>query len=367
MRSRPAPPGGNGRQASETQRPGRSTSPPALTAIDLFSGPGGLTQGLKDAGYRVIGAVEADCGAVATYVRNHPEVPVFVKDIRRLPVSHVMRALGLERGDLDLLAGCPPCQGFSTLTTRNGALPVEDPRNDLIREYVRYVRVLRPKALLMENVAGLLRYPGMEAAVNALEELGYPVRSATRVVDAAGFGVPQRRRRVVMMAAEHRSVPYPLPGTRPRTVRDAISLLPVAGASGDPVHDHGERRSKEVVRIIAAIPRNGGSRLDIGADRQLRCHQETEGFYDIYGRMSWDEPAPTITSGCTNPSKGRFLHPEKNRAITLREAAVLQGFAPDYWFEMTVGKEAVAAMIGNALPPPFVAAHAGEIAKILRA
>jgi DNA (cytosine-5)-methyltransferase 1 len=210
---------------------------------------------------------------------------------------------------------------------------VEDPRNQLIAEYVRFVRVLRPKAVLMENVPGLLDYPGMACVVDALEQLGYPVRPATQVVDALGFGVPQRRRRIVMMAAERRAVPYPIPQDEVCTVRETIGHLPAAGASGDPAHDHGERRTKKVQAIIAAIPKNGGSRRDLGDERQLKCHRDTDGFYDIYGRMCWDEPAPTITSGCTNPSKGRFLHPEENRAITLREAALLQGFPCEYWFD----------------------------------
>jgi len=324
-----------------------------------------MTQGLKDAGYHVVGAVENDRGAVATYSLNHPEARVFARDIRYLAVRHVMTDLGIGPGDLDLLAGCPPCQGFSTLTTRNGKVASDDPRNDLIRYYVRFVRVMRPKAILMENVPGLLKDPRMAKAMDDLERLGYPVRSAARIVDAAGFGVPQRRRRVVMMAALGKSVPFPEPSTDRPTVRTAIGDLCPAGQSGDPVHDHGERRTKAVAELIANIPRDGGSRADLGRDRQLKCHQQTDGFYDIYGRMSWEHPAPTITSGCTNPSKGRFLHPEENRAITLREAALLQAFPPAYRFTMKLGKEAIAAMIGNALPPPFVAAHAREVAKVL--
>lgn len=363
------------RRSSTTHHPGNAPQRPrrrksrasgALTAIDLFSGPGGMTQGLQDAGYRVIAAVELDKKAADTYRTNHPRVRLFVRDIRRLSARSVMRALGLQPGDLDLLAGCPPCQGFSTLTTLNGTLRSSDPRNDLIRDYVRFVRVLRPKALLMENVPGLLKDPRMAKAIDTLERLGYPVRDVPQVVDAVGFKVPQRRRRLVMMAAHRRTVPYPSPDDQRRTVRDAIEGLPRVGTSGDPLHDHGERRSAKVMGIITAIPKNGGSRSDLGPDRQLKCHQQTDGFYDIYGRMSWDQPSPTITSGCSNPSKGRFLHPEEDRAITLREAAILQGFPVHYSFPIEAGKEAVAAMIGNALPPPFVAAHAREIARVLR-
>ncbi len=337
-----------------------------LTAIDLFAGPGGMTAGLKAARYRVIGAVEIDPDAVATYRANHTRVRVFKSDIGKVSVRYVMRVLKLKPGDLDLLAGCPPCQGFSTLTTLNGSLSIDDPRNDLIRDYVRFVRVMRPKALLMENVPGLLSDPRMADALDVLERLGYPVKSGTRVVDAAGFDVPQHRRRMVMMSVKGKTVPFPVPNETEATVRDAFTDIPKAGTSGDPVHDHGERRRPEIVELIRLIPKDGGSRASLGPDRQLECHRKTAGFYDIYGRMSWDRPAPTITSGCTNPSKGRFLHPDEDRAITLREAAVLQGFERTYKFDITKGKEAVAAMIGNALPPPFVTAHAKAIARILR-
>jgi DNA (cytosine-5)-methyltransferase 1 len=324
-----------------------------------------MTVGLKAAGFSVIGAVEIDPAAVGIYTTNHPEVHVFVADIRKLPARKVMNGLGLRRGELDLLAGCPPCQGFSTLTTLNGAVEVNDPRNDLIRDYVRFVRVLRPRALLMENVPGLLRDARMVRALDELERLGYPVKAGTRVVDAADHAVPQRRRRMVMMSVEGRHVTHPQPCPTKLTVRDVLAELPKAGSSGDPVHDHRERRTRKVSELIARIPKNGGSRMSLGSDMQLECHRKTDGFYDIYGRMSWDRPAPTITSGCTNPSKGRFLHPEEDRAITLREAAILQGFPPDYRFDLTSGKEALAAMIGNALPPPFVAAHAREIVRAL--
>jgi DNA (cytosine-5)-methyltransferase 1 len=123
----------------------------------------------------------------------------------------------------------------------------------------------------------------------------------------------------------------------------------------------GENRSKEVRELIALIPKNGGSRSDLPKRYQLDCHKRSDGFSDVYGRMAWDDVSPTITSGCHNPSKGRFLHPSQNRTITLREAAILQGFPRRYRFNVDHGKESIALMIGNALPPPFIAAHAGAL------
>jgi DNA (cytosine-5)-methyltransferase 1 len=129
----------------------------------------------------------------------------------------------------------------------------------------------------------------------------------------------------------------------------------------DKLHSLPERRSDSVKALIARIPKNGGSRSDLGDEAQLNCHKKTRGFFDVYGRMSWDDVAPTITSGCHNPSKGRFLHPSCNRTISLREAALLQGFPPEYVFDIGHGKEAIALMIGNALPPPFIKAHASAL------
>jgi DNA (cytosine-5)-methyltransferase 1 len=126
-----------------------------------------------------------------------------------------------------------------------------------------------------------------------------------------------------------------------------------------------EHRTTKVMEIIRHIPKNGGSRRDLPEEFQLECHKRCNGFKDVYGRMKWNDVAPTITSGCFNPSKGRFLHPDEDRAITMREAAILQGFPKSYKFNTTNSKIALALIIGNALPPPFIAAHGKSIRKFL--
>jgi len=146
-------------------------------------------------------------------------------------------------------------------------------------------------------------------------------------------------------------IPFAEKNIRRKTVKEAIGSLPKAGQSGDPVHDMPENRTPKVLEIIRRIPRDGGSHRDLPEEFQLECHKRCTGFKDVYRRMAWNEVAPTITSGCFNPSKGRFLHPEENRAITMREAALLQGFPRRYKFPTTDNKSAVALMIGNALPP----------------
>jgi DNA (cytosine-5)-methyltransferase 1 len=334
------------------------------TAIDLFSGCGGLSLGLAQAGFDVLGAVEIEPIAVKTYKANHRGVLVKSTDIRKLSATGLRRELKLRRGELDLLAGCPPCQGFSSLRTRNGANKNRDLRNDLVHEMVRFARAFRPKAIMMENVPRLIRYKPFKDLCEKLGKLGYRLNFGIK--DAARFGVPQRRRRLILLAGRDFDIHFAPERLRFRTVRGAISRMAQPGRSRDALHNIPERkRAKRVRQLIRDIPKNGGSRGDLPKSRQLDCHKKSDGFNDIYGRMAWDDVAPTITSGCFNPSKGRFLHPEKNRAITMREAALLQGFPRDYKFDLSAGKEAVALMIGNALPPEFIRRHASEIRSAL--
>lgn len=335
-----------------------------LTAVDLFCGCGGLTVGLKKAGFRVLGAVEIDPLSVKTYVANHRDVKVWETDIRDLQPAEMLEQLGLKQGELDLLAGCPPCQGFSTMRTLNGAIQVDDPRNDLLFEFQCFVEELRPRAVMMENVPGLADDERFTSFCQRLKKLGYV--GDHRVLNAVEFGVPQRRRRLIYLAGFAMEIPFASRAGRLKTVKDAIGGLPKAGDSGDPVHDMQEHRSSKVMEIIRSIPKNGGSRTDLPKELQLECHKRCTGFKDVYGRMAWNDVAPTITGGCFNPSKGRFLHPEEDRAITMREAALLQGFPQHYKFPTTGNKTAVALMIGNALPPPFIAAHGRSIRRVLQ-
>jgi DNA (cytosine-5)-methyltransferase 1 len=335
------------------------------TAIDLFSGCGGLTLGLKLAGFRVLAAIENDKLAVDTYKANHSAVRVFHDDIRTVRAKPLRQRLNLEAGELDLLAGCPPCQGFSSLRTRNGAAQKRDPRNGLIREMMRFTRAFLPKAVMMENVPGLAEHWSFRKLCRDLQELGYHVE--WDVKDARHYGVPQRRKRLILVAGRGFDIALAKESTALKTVRKAFANLRKPGKSRDRLQNQGEARSSKVLKIIKAIPRDGGSRSDLPASQQLECHKRTDGFKDIYGRMAWDAPSPTITGGCFNPSKGRFLHPVENRAITLREAAILQTFPRRYRFPADASKENVALMIGNALPPTFIKRHASQIVRSLRA
>lgn len=330
-----------------------------LRAIDLFSGCGGLTAGLKAAGFSVVAAVEVDRKAQSTYAENHPEVSVYSRDIRLLDPIAVAQECGFLVGEIDMIAGCPPCQGFSRLRTRNKSVSVDDSRNDLVSEFLRFVTALRPKTVMMENVPSLLVDARFDRIMGELRQLGYTC--SAKIVDASDYGVPQRRRRMIMLGSRVHAPAWIEPLKRRVTVRDAIATLVAPSKSRDKLHALPERRSDSVRELIALIPKDGGSRTDLPLERQLPCHRRSNGFRDVYGRMAWDQVSPTITSGCHNPSKGRFLHPSRNRTITLREAAMLQGFPEGYKFDVTHGKEAIALMIGNALPPPLIKAHAASL------
>ena len=337
------------------------------TAIDLFSGAGGLTVGLKSAGFKVLAGVENNPVAAATYRQNHSEINLYECDIKDLQVDRVLSDLGLKKGELDLLAGCPPCQGFSTHRTRNRATSIDDERNELIFEFLRFVEAALPKTIMLENVPALAKDWRAHALTAKLLEIGYAIDEHTiQVKDAADYGVPQRRKRTLIKASRLGIIPNAPPVKYRSTVRKAIAFLPPAGESGDPLHDLPEKRGQKVMTIMSLIPQDGGSRSSIPYHFWLECHKRNPtGYRDVYGRMAWDDVSPTITGGCNNPSKGRFIHPTENRAITLREAALLQTFPPKYQFSFLRGKGSIALMIGNALPPELIRRHANEYIKHL--
>lgn len=336
----------------------------APVAVELFSGCGGMTLGLKLAGFTVLGAIEKDKIAAETYRKNHPEVKLIRKDIIRVSARKLMETLGLKQGQLDLIAACPPCQGFSSIRTHNGALDIQDSRNDLVFEVLRFARVFKPKAILFENTPGLAENWRMAELWIKLGKLGY--KGSYSIRDAANFGVPQRRKRLILLASQAHRIRLPRRANKYQTVRETIGGLPTAGQSGDQLHDMPENRSARIQQLIATIPKDGGSRVCLGEKQQLTCHKKCDGFKDVYGRLAWDKVSPTITSGCTNPSKGRFIHPQEDRALTPREAALLQGFPKDYWFPVDKGKGVVSCMIGNAIPPEFVRRHAKSIIRTLK-
>jgi DNA (cytosine-5)-methyltransferase 1 len=337
------------------------------TAVDLFCGAGGLTLGLKQAGFRVVLGVEVDKEISRTYAANHPDTKLLVKDVREVTGSEILKATGLK--GIDLVAGCPPCHGFSKLTDKYRR---EDPRNELLLEMVRLVEEISPRIVMIENVAGLATRGKriLGDCVERLERIGYSVN--TKVLQIADFGIPQSRRRFVLLAGKGFRIPMPKQthcrkGDKRRKLRPWTVLADVIRESDKPVRlsvalkRGGPRKFKwHVVRDLEEISldrlrslKQGNGRSSLPVGLRPKCHKDVDvGFSNVYGRMSWGQVSPTITSGCTSPCKGRFGHPSDLRTISVREAALIQTFPKNYKLD-TETMETACVLVGNALPPRF--------------
>lgn len=322
-----------------------------LLSIDIFSGVGGLSEGMHQADFKTELAFEIDEIASKAYQSNHPDTTVITKDIRKVSSESIKRKLNGKK--IHLLAGCPPCQGFSSIRRLNRTEAVSDDRNNLIMEYVRLVKALKPLTIMMENVPGLVEYDLFKKALDILRnELKYHVDY--KIVNVRDYGVPQSRKRLVLVGSLLGEIKVAKPIEEKKTVRDTIGNLPLPAQSADALHKIFPQHTHQVQERIKRTPKNGGSRKDLPKKYTLKCHKgKNVGFNDVYGRLRWDDYSTTITGGCLNPSKGRFLHPEQNRNISAREAALLQSFPPDYIFPTDAPKSSIALMIGNALPPKF--------------
>ena len=332
------------------------------TAVDAFCGAGGLSVGLARAGFDVVLAFDANVHAVATYRRNFSH-PVLAADVRYLRGEDLLAKAGVER--VTLLAGGPPCQGFSV--QRRGE--DHDSRNDLVLEFLRLIREMKPRFFLMENVPGLRNRRGRGHLRSFLAEagaLGY-VCHAT-ILNAADFGVPQIRKRLFVageLSSEQQDVGFQFPGPAVAsdayvTVGHALNGLPSPPSDHAPhpeVPNHQLARMSTLnIRRISHVPQGGGWE-HLPEELKLDCHRPGTaqiGHRYVYGRLHPDEPAGTITAKFDSFTRGKFAHPHEDRSITLREGARLQCFPDDFVFEGP--KEEIAAQIGNAIPPPVAEA-----------
>ena len=344
----------------------------SYSVVDLFSGCGGASLGVELAGCRVVGAVDIDPAACKIYSRNLGLEPI-QGDLRQLKGREILERCGLKKGDTGFVIGCPPCQGFSSLR-RTRALPEEDGRNDLISVFLERVYEIQPKVVIFENVPGIATLCGgkyLTSYLNRMRKMGY--KSVCETLDTADYGLPQFRKRTVAFSVRHwndkeePSMP-PASHCNPKyseerrmlpwsTVRKTISRFPPLepGESTPSVPNHkAGRHAPRILKIIQNVPRDGGSRKDLPRYLWLKCHKQLRngGAENVYGRMWWDRPSPTITSRCTCPSSGRFIHPEQDRAITPREAASLQTFPDHFVFPEESSKAAY--YIGNAVPPALI-------------
>lgn len=322
-----------------------------FTAIDIYCGSGAVTEGLKAEGITVLAAVDNDPVACETYRLNHPEVHLVPSDIRLINPAALRKDIELNK-QLDLLIICAPCQPFSNQNRKRTA---DDPRSDLVLEGLKFIEEFEPRFVFFENVPGIATSNPLISLRQKLAKIGY-VLGDPKTLNAADCGVPQRRERCIMVAArcqEEIKAFYSSISPRPTvTVRQTIEGLRHLRSGerdlDDPLHFARKHRPIVLKRLLH-IPKDGGSRSSLPTDLELACHKGRKNdFPDVYGRMRWDDVAPTLTTGCTDVTKGRFVHPRDNRAITLREASLLQSFPPHYRFFGNSGQ--IARQIGNAVP-----------------
>lgn len=338
---------------------------PRPIAIDLFAGCGGVTEGLKQAKFKVLAAVDIDPIATETYRLNHRNVKLYRKDIREVNVFELKKLI--PRGkELDLLTVCAPCQPFSSQNRHR----MNDQRSTLILESLRFIKELQPKVIFFENVPGLAESSVFVSLQTELFKQGYSTIDPT-VIDAADYGVPQRRPRFIYLATRlPKKILVPKPTTTGKnriTVRKAIGDLPKLNSGERDPNDklHAARRHRPIaLKRLSYIPKDGGSRSSLPDELQLECHKSHNGHKDVYGRMAWDSVAPTLTTGCTNITRGRFAHPREDRGITVREAARLQTFPDSYEFYGNL--EQIATQIGNAVPVEMMKNIAIHIKKHVR-
>lgn len=325
-----------------------------IKAIDFFCGAGGLTRGLLNAGISVLAGVDNDGSLQETYTRNNAPSRFIPRDIKSVNIHELRETLDIQAEDVTLYAACTPCQPFSTLSRLKG----EDKRKFLLLAFASIVEKCPPNFILVENVPGLNNGAGKEVYeefMHVLKRCGFSEHAG--LLDAKHFGVPQTRKRFILVAARNADVSLPTPhldASRFATVRESIKKYPVIadGKESKAYPNHIARKLQpHHKRIVEAVPQDGGSRRDVkDTSLLLACHRKNpKAHSNVFSRMAWDAPSPTLTCRCADVYSGRFVHPEQHRGISLREAAALQTFDDDYEFFGT-SISGISRQIGNAVP-----------------
>ena len=329
-----------------------------IRVYDFFAGCGGASCGFQAAGMEIAFALDHDADAKASFESNFSNVHFEFADIRKVSVDAVRLRVEAERPNPVLFSGCAPCQPFTRQNTMRPEWD-QDERVPLLAHFARLVEDCRPDLVFVENVPGLQKLDADRQPFGGFLSRLYAsdYRVDYRPVRLARYGIPQSRRRLVLVGSRHGAIHLPdethgpgMPKERYATVRDWISHLPPirAGEAHEAVPNHkAANLSARNLERVKATPEGGGNR-DWPKHLMLECHKEFSGYSDVYGRMSWDAPASGLTTRCTSYSNGRFGHPEQDRAISVREAACLQTFPEDFVFEGSMAS--MARQVGNAVP-----------------
>ncbi|MEZ8792520.1 DNA cytosine methyltransferase [Vibrio splendidus] len=326
-----------------------------VTAIDLFCGAGGLTRGMQNAGINVVAGYDIEASCRFAYEKNNNAVFI-QKSVTDLDVAEFEHYYG--DAEVRVLAGCAPCQPFSTYNKKSKEENQKDDRWNLLNSFGEHIKNVQPEIITMENVPGLINQKVFQDFVDDLIMQDYHL--SYRVVYCPEYGMAQSRSRLVLLGSKLGPIELIKPTHSTGnyvTLREAISHLPPIKAGSqhrsDPLHMSSRLSDLNMRRMKASRP--GGTWKDWPEDLVAACHKKSSGntYSAVYGRMSWDKVASTMTTQCVGFGNGRFGHPEQDRAISLREAAILQSFPDDYEFwpkDMEVGLRSVAKMIGNAVP-----------------
>ena len=331
---------------------------PTYKAVDFFCSGGGMTSGFRKAGVKVIGGIDIDLDCEETYTINNPESKFIHADIKELSFVRLQNELKIKRGDKKMIfIGCSPCQYWSKMKTDK--TKSEESKN-LLKDFQRFVHYFKPGFVVIENVPGILsKESPLQSFLNFLDKEKYSYKY--EVINASHFGVPQTRRRFLLIASRTTDkIVLPSPDTKKKlpTVRQFIGdkklFKPISAGHKDTsklLHTSCNLSAENLKRLLMT-PHNGGTRMAWkNTDLQINAYVgKDNSFQDVYGRMYWDKPAPTITTKFYSITNGRFAHPEQNRAISLREGATLQTFDARYKF-ISSSIALTARLIGNAVPP----------------
>jgi DNA (cytosine-5)-methyltransferase 1 len=364
----------------QSSKPIQQLSERPIVAIDLFCGVGGKTRGFIDAGISVVAGIDVDEKCQYAYEKNNPSALFIHGDVESVDSKRLIDLY--PENSIKILIGCAPCQPFSTYSFRYGAAKTNSRKDDgrwgLLYAFRDKILDLKPDIVTAENVPELFRLNHLvyKKFVKDLKSNGYFV--SEKVVKCADYGVPQTRERLVLLASKYGEISMIPPTHTPNDyvlVRDVIKKMPkiVAGEkpkAGDRIHQS-SRLSELNMKRIKATPQGGGWQ-DWEDGLRLECHKKISGstYPSVYGRMSWDSLAPTITTQCFGLGNGRFGHPSQDRAISLREAALLQTFPRDYVFvnpKDQVTFKNIGKHIGNAVPPALGKAIGVSILRHLEA
>ncbi|AGV74226.1 DNA cytosine methyltransferase [Lactococcus cremoris] len=327
-----------------------------INAIDLFCGIGGLTYGIQQAGINVVAGFDFEKSCQFAYERNNNSKFIH-KDIKELKDDELLSYYP-ENTDIRVLIGCAPCQPFSAYSHRYKNSETRKEKMDLLDYFGKQVRLVQPDIVSMENVPQLAKEEVFKRFLSLLKKEGYEVE--WKVAFAPAYGIPQNRKRLLLLASKIGEIKFQdelTPENFP-TVRDAIGFLPKIKAGEVDPKDflHRSRRLTEInlKRIKSSKP--GGTWRDWDEALLPNCYKKKSGlsYGSVYGRLEWDKPSSTITTQFPGYGNGRFGHPEQDRALSLREGAILQTFPRDYQFVDNNGKistQKIAMQIGNAVPP----------------